>query len=801
MTRLQSYIVVVCAGVAMSLSGCACGAECGNGRVEGDEGCDDDNGAGGDGCSAGCEVEPLFRCDNDIRPSFCTFTCGDGIFDSDTGEECDDGEANSDVVPDTCRPGCINPSCGDGVADPAFGEECDPPGSANCSMSCTLELIPDHGTCGMPVTVTPGTPVFATLAEGEMSEHEGSCRFVATPKMPFYGEAVFQLDLTEPSQLVISTDNPGTDMDTYLYVRGGDCAGGPELACNDDIDLGGMGSGNLFSEVSFPLAPPGTYYIFVDGSFDNTFGLRAFGNVELTVTATAVGDEGDPCDQMVGGTICAPHLMCSAATAVCENLMTPVCAAAAALPTGLSAGSTAAGSSEFRASCALGSDVSPEEVWTHTVPAGTGVVDVVVTATLAGMPPDYQPVVSIRGACDDPATELGCGVGPLGEATAVALAVDASAADVDLTIIVDGTPDTGGFGSGTYDVDVSYRPVLGSGTACDPAGVSDRCGAGLTCVDPGPGMDQCTPSGTCVTPEAVVGGVAAGSLSTGTGMLQGSCAPAGDYAESVYTVSTPVLQDLVVSTIHPGTVADTVVYVLENTCAGAELGCNDDSGPAGELSSELIIWDAVPGTDYLVVVDGTTKPDLSFLTGRDETGAYELTVTPRAIVPEAGACDPSETLNRCDWGTECLAGTCVITPAGNECAGAFIATSNVNASSVIVDTLSSGNDFAGSCGGSTGDDTVVFFNLPVTVSTLTISTDNPGTAHNDTVLYLRSPRCEAPPHEVACNDDIDAANMEFLSEIVLSPAPAGDYWLIVDSWTRSSAASWRSPSPPTDPTH
>jgi len=47
--------------------------------------------------------------------------CGDGKVMGP--EECDDGEANSDSLPDACRSDCMKPSCGDGVTDSA--EACD----------------------------------------------------------------------------------------------------------------------------------------------------------------------------------------------------------------------------------------------------------------------------------------------------------------------------------------------------------------------------------------------------------------------------------------------------------------------------------------------------------------------------------------------------------------------------------------------------------------------------------------------------------------------------------------------------
>jgi cysteine-rich repeat protein len=47
--------------------------------------------------------------------------CGDGHVDP--GEQCDDGEQNSDTFPDACRSDCREPYCGDGVID--GNEECD----------------------------------------------------------------------------------------------------------------------------------------------------------------------------------------------------------------------------------------------------------------------------------------------------------------------------------------------------------------------------------------------------------------------------------------------------------------------------------------------------------------------------------------------------------------------------------------------------------------------------------------------------------------------------------------------------
>jgi len=69
--------------------------------------------------------------------------CGNGQLDG--GEECDDGSANSDTLPDACRTSCVEAFCGDGVVD--TGEECDDGNQIDgdgCEGDCTLT----QGVCG-----------------------------------------------------------------------------------------------------------------------------------------------------------------------------------------------------------------------------------------------------------------------------------------------------------------------------------------------------------------------------------------------------------------------------------------------------------------------------------------------------------------------------------------------------------------------------------------------------------------------------------------------------------------------------
>jgi MYXO-CTERM domain-containing protein len=83
--------------------------------------------------------------------------CGDGQITG--GEECDDGDLNSDTEPDACRTDCMEALCGDGTVD--SGEECDDGNLVDddgCEADCTPtpEQPPNEGD-GAPFTVTdPG---------------------------------------------------------------------------------------------------------------------------------------------------------------------------------------------------------------------------------------------------------------------------------------------------------------------------------------------------------------------------------------------------------------------------------------------------------------------------------------------------------------------------------------------------------------------------------------------------------------------------------------------------------------------
>ncbi len=108
---------------------------CGDGVGDTGEGCDDGDLNNNDACLNSCAVA----------------SCGDGVIYNKEGgtEQCDNGGANSNSVPNACRTNCQNPSCGDSVTD--TGEGCDD-GNANNNDACLNSCV--VASCGDGVVRT-----------------------------------------------------------------------------------------------------------------------------------------------------------------------------------------------------------------------------------------------------------------------------------------------------------------------------------------------------------------------------------------------------------------------------------------------------------------------------------------------------------------------------------------------------------------------------------------------------------------------------------------------------------------------
>jgi len=123
-------------------------AQCGNGKIEGAELCDDGNVIGADGCSSVCAIETGWKCNAANTPCVAK-QCGDGILAGN--ELCDDGIVNTTsgctpsctIAPNATCPSnggpCVPMLCGDGKVTGT--ETCDSglnDGKHGCSTSCQI---------------------------------------------------------------------------------------------------------------------------------------------------------------------------------------------------------------------------------------------------------------------------------------------------------------------------------------------------------------------------------------------------------------------------------------------------------------------------------------------------------------------------------------------------------------------------------------------------------------------------------------------------------------------------------------
>ncbi len=161
-----------CNGLCVVLAG----PYCGDGIVETNVGeqCDDGNRIGGDGCSGVCLIEPNWTCPTPGRPCVSLIVCGNGV--RQTGECCDDGNT---VNGDGCNSFCS-------VEAHWYCQPSNPNDEASTSactklVSCgdgivqmqygeTCDLGSQNGVAGSGCTVTCG--ILGTCGDGVIEPPE-----------------------------------------------------------------------------------------------------------------------------------------------------------------------------------------------------------------------------------------------------------------------------------------------------------------------------------------------------------------------------------------------------------------------------------------------------------------------------------------------------------------------------------------------------------------------------------------------------------------------------------------------------
>lgn len=286
---------------------------------------------------------------------------------------------------------------------------------------------------------------------------------------------------------------------------------------------------------------------------------------------------------------------------------------------------------------------------------------------------------------------------------------------------------------------------LTDGDGCDSSCALEACGDGLcgpaensaNCLEDCPaacGDGLCDPDVEseascpldcrgCECLSEVTGSIGApglfiGYLSLGRDLSAPACGPEAESPEVYLCFTAPFTGNLVLSTEHLTTTADTVVELRDGSCAGAELGCSaaGTSGGRARLTAPVVAGDA-----YVVMVESADATGGVFALGMHAEGVCE------------GVGEVSEVTG------ELLGG------------GRF-----------SFDTAASTATMAGSCGGAGSPEALISFTVPLGGAWVA-TTASPSSALEPAVLYLREGEkggatyCDSPESEIACSTQVSPA--------------------------------------------
>jgi hypothetical protein len=173
-------------------------------------------------------------------------------------------------------------------------------GAIDCGAVCPE--IPGEDCAGaLPIllglTGRPGEQA-GTIA-GDTTSMRDDFRTSCNSTAPSGGDAVYYIELSVPSDVMVETTDASFDAILSISIEGG--CGSAELmhGCNDDLDPGGAEGSRVFLHHADPSASA-RFYILVDGQDGSagTFTLR------VVTTTPPFGDScGNPLDISGGGTV------------------------------------------------------------------------------------------------------------------------------------------------------------------------------------------------------------------------------------------------------------------------------------------------------------------------------------------------------------------------------------------------------------------------------------------------------------------------------------------------------------------
>ena len=326
--------------------------------------------------------------------------------------------------------------------------------------------------------------------------------------------------------------------------------------------------------------------------------------------------------------------------------------------------------------------------------------------------------------------------------------------------------DITGVPAGSYNIRVTLDPFQQITESNETNNVTTRAvtltGGATSTTTPTTSTSTSTtlPGGSCATPTVVP---ASGGLFTGTtggsSLVAGTCGSSDTSPDRVF-LWTPNVSGLAnIETCGTGTSYDSVLYMRQGGCSGAEIGCNDDSAgcaiAGGASRGSRLRTNVTAGTPYAIVVDGY----------HGAGGSFTLRIT----APTPGGTT-----------TTTLPSTCS-------------ATTIPAAGGTFTGTTSGTSTLAGSCGLSDTSPERVFLWTPATSGLANLETCS-DTAY-DTVLYLREGGCSGT--EIGCNDDTAGCGTSSRGSRVRTNVLAGTpYAIVVDGYHGQSGSFTLKVTPP-----
>lgn len=221
-----------------------------------------------------------------------------------------------------------------------------------------------------------------------------------------------------------------------------------------------------------------------------------------------------------------------------------------------------------------------------------------------------------------------------------------------------------------------------------------------------------------VTENIGAPGLFIGYLSLGRDLSSPACGPEADGPEVYLCFTAPFSGNLVLSTEHLSTTADTVVELRDGNCAGAELGCSAAGSSGGRAR---LVAPVIAGDVYAIMVESADGTSGIFALGMHAEGVCE------------GAGEASDVT------------------------GALL-----DGSRFSFDTAASTATMAGSCGGAASPEALISFTAPRSGAWVA-TTASVSSALDPAVLYLRegvkggATYCDSPESEIACSTQVSPA--------------------------------------------